>query len=55
MRQTAQAVPVKPRNRSASSNAVNGIAERLFMVAARLDDSGDRDRGRQEHKERWKT
>ena len=55
MHQAAQAVPVKPRNRSASSNAVNGIAERLFMVAARIDDNGEKDRGRQEHKSRWRT
>ena len=51
---------MKVRNRSASNNAVssntvNGIAERLFMVAAKLEDSEERDRGRQDHKERWKS
>lgn len=60
MHNAGQARPIKVRNRSASNNAVSGnsvsgIAERLFMVAAKLEDSEERDRGRQDHKERWKS
>ena len=45
----------KTRNRDGSGSVLNGIAERLFTVAARLDEGEDKERGNKEHKQRWKT